>query len=184
MLLARSILLIIETLFKLRSTKMGKEVLERMIVKQYSGCLRSEKMLQHFNHTFITALLDGAGMKECVSYIEECIHRQYDMLLTLRLLCLLSCTCSGLLSREYQTLKLQFLHSYGYQHMITFFNLKKVYIFFLNYRRLLNTLILDLDYLFAKWWRLRLSKTLKSGRKFSDYILQMSFFNVWSFANI
>ena len=73
-----------------------------------------------------TALLDGAEMKECVAYIEECIHRQYDMLLTLRLLCLLSCTSSGLLSKEYQTLKQQFLHSYGFQHLTTFFNLKKV----------------------------------------------------------
>jgi len=61
-----------------------------------------------------------------MAYIEECIHRQYDMMLTLRLLCLLSCTSSGLLAKDYQSLKLQFLHSYGFEHMITFFNLKKV----------------------------------------------------------
>ncbi|CAK8675606.1 unnamed protein product [Clavelina lepadiformis] len=71
------------------------------------------------------SLLEGSDFRECVAYIEECIHRQYDMLLTLRLLCLLSCTTSGLLSKDYQNLKTQFLHSYGFEHMITFFNLKK-----------------------------------------------------------
>uniref|UniRef100_F6VM60 Vacuolar protein sorting-associated protein 33B n=2 Tax=Ciona intestinalis TaxID=7719 RepID=F6VM60_CIOIN len=70
-------------------------------------------------------LLEGSDFRQCVSYIEECIHRQYDMLLTLRLLCLLSCTTSGLLAKDYQSLKLKFLHSYGFEHMITFFNLKK-----------------------------------------------------------
>lgn len=75
---------------------------------------------------FFTVMLDGSDIRDCINYIEECIHRQYDKLLTLRLLCLLSCTSSGLLPRDYQSLKLQFLHSYGFEHLITFFNLKKV----------------------------------------------------------
>nr|CAB3267636.1 vacuolar protein sorting-associated protein 33B [Phallusia mammillata] len=75
----------------------------------------------HIEHS----LLEGSDFRECVNYIEECIHRQYDMLLTLRLLCLLSCTTSGLLPKDYNNLKHKFLHSYGFEHMLTFFNLKK-----------------------------------------------------------
>lgn len=70
-------------------------------------------------------LLEGTETKSCISYVEECIHRQYESNLTLRLMCLLSCTSSGLLPREYQKIRRQFLQSYGHDSMITLFNLKK-----------------------------------------------------------
>lgn len=70
-------------------------------------------------------LLEGVEAKECMAYVEECIHRQYDLNLTLRLMCLLSCTSSGLLPRDFRNIRHQFLQSYGYDSMITLFNLKK-----------------------------------------------------------
>ncbi|XP_039258945.2 vacuolar protein sorting-associated protein 33B-like [Styela clava] len=70
-------------------------------------------------------LLEGVESRECMSYVEECIHRQYDILLTLRLICLLSCTSSGLLPKDLQNIRHQFLQSYGYEYMLTLFNLKK-----------------------------------------------------------
>jgi len=95
-----------------------------VIMKHKSGSLKQGDLqdILHVEHS----LLAGISFNESLAYIEECIHRQYNITLTLKLLCLLSCTNSGLLPKDYQNLKQQFLSSYGFEHMITFFNLKKV----------------------------------------------------------
>ena len=48
------------------------------------------------------------------------------MSISLRLLCLLSTTYSGIPTKEFNDLKRQFLHTYGYHHILTFFNLSRV----------------------------------------------------------
>ncbi|XP_052795879.1 vacuolar protein sorting-associated protein 33B-like [Mya arenaria] len=72
------------------------------------------------------SLLEGSSMRENVNYIEESINKQDSKLSCLKLLCLLSLTLDGIPSKEYKSLKTQFVQSYGFEHMITFHNLKKV----------------------------------------------------------
>ncbi|XP_059151428.1 vacuolar protein sorting-associated protein 33B-like [Physella acuta] len=71
-------------------------------------------------------LLEGSDTRLSMTYIEECIHKQLSLILTLRLLCLLSLTQEGLSIKDYKSFKTQFLHSHGFEHAVTFFNLKKL----------------------------------------------------------
>ena len=82
-----------------------------------------------FYHFFsnLTALIEEPTSSECLSFVEECIHRQYDMIYTLKMMCLLCQVNSGLDRRTFLNLKEQFLRSYGFHHIVTFFNLKKVF---------------------------------------------------------
>ncbi|XP_069758331.1 vacuolar protein sorting-associated protein 33B [Narcine bancroftii] len=72
------------------------------------------------------ALLEGFEIRESISCIEEHINRQISPYESLRLMCLLSLTESGLISKDYRSLKTQYLQSYGYEHMLTFANLKQI----------------------------------------------------------
>ncbi|RWS03178.1 vacuolar protein sorting-associated protein 33B-like protein, partial [Dinothrombium tinctorium] len=71
-------------------------------------------------------LLLGQQIKDCINHIEEGIIRQISPSLSLRLLCLLSISEEGLSQRDYKHLVKLFLQSYGYQNLVTIFNLKKL----------------------------------------------------------
>ena len=58
-------------------------------------------------------------------YIKECICRRYSPNVTLRLLCLLSSTYSGIPTAQYKELKRLHAHTYGYDHILTWFNLQR-----------------------------------------------------------
>ncbi|TWW67654.1 Vacuolar protein sorting-associated protein 33B [Takifugu flavidus] len=72
------------------------------------------------------SLLEGFDIRECISFIEEHIIRQASITESMRLLCLLSMTENGLLSKDYRSLKTQFLQSYGTDHLFTFANLRQL----------------------------------------------------------
>ena len=54
-------------------------------------------------------LLDGFDIQNCIQYIHECISRRYSMTSSLRLLCLLSTTYSGIPTKEFNDLKVRFV---------------------------------------------------------------------------
>lgn len=62
-------------------------------------------------------LLDGTDINEAISFIQECIARRYKMSVSLRLLCLLSTTYSGIPTKEFNDLKV-IIDSYSYPHLI------------------------------------------------------------------
>ncbi|XP_066491175.1 vacuolar protein sorting-associated protein 33B isoform X2 [Tiliqua scincoides] len=70
------------------------------------------------------ALLEGFSVRESLSFIEEHVDRQVSPIESLRMLCLLSITENGLASKDYRSLKTQYLQSYGPEHLLTFHNLK------------------------------------------------------------
>ncbi|XP_005106439.1 vacuolar protein sorting-associated protein 33B [Aplysia californica] len=72
------------------------------------------------------SLLEGTDTKENLNYIEECLQKQFSPTLTLRLMCLLSLTQEGLSARDYKNLTTQFLHSHGFEHLVTFLSLKRL----------------------------------------------------------
>ncbi|KAK7503562.1 hypothetical protein BaRGS_00005101 [Batillaria attramentaria] len=71
-------------------------------------------------------LLEGTDTRECITYIEDSLYKQAPCLNTLRLMCLFSLTSNGLTPRDYRTLKTDFLHSHGFEHLVTMFQLKKL----------------------------------------------------------
>ncbi|XP_075015714.1 vacuolar protein sorting-associated protein 33B isoform X1 [Calonectris borealis] len=101
------------------------------------------------------SLLEGFDIRESTSFIEEHIDRQVSPIESLRLMCLLSITengevsgCAGqgevapgpsslsaeltlvlptgLIPKDYRSLKTQYLQSYGPEHLLTFHNLKRI----------------------------------------------------------
>ncbi|PSN54370.1 Vacuolar protein sorting-associated protein 33B [Blattella germanica] len=70
-------------------------------------------------------MLEGRSKRENINYIEECFTMSSKPS-TLRLLCLLALTQDGLSLDEAMSLKTQFLHRYGYEHLVAFRNLEKL----------------------------------------------------------
>lgn len=72
-------------------------------------------------------MLEGRGRRENISYIEDCVAMNLGGKLSpLRLLCLQSITQDGLTVDELNSLKIQYLHAYGYNYITSFHNLDKL----------------------------------------------------------
>jgi DNA-binding Lrp family transcriptional regulator len=70
-------------------------------------------------------MLEGRNKRENFSYVEECFTTA-GKLASLRVLCLLALTQDGLSLDEAMSLKTQFLHRCGYEHLVAFRNLEKL----------------------------------------------------------
>ncbi|KAL1828031.1 hypothetical protein DCAR_0207238 [Daucus carota subsp. sativus] len=70
-------------------------------------------------------IVEADSFDICFEYIEEMIHKQEPLLNVLRLLILFSVTNSGLPKRNFDYLRRELLHSYGFEHMATLCNLEK-----------------------------------------------------------
>ncbi|NXC61708.1 VP33B protein, partial [Aleadryas rufinucha] len=117
--------------------------------------IMKKKTKQDFQETIKAehSLLEGFDVRESTSFIEEHIDRQVSPIESLRLMCLLSITengeCpavlgqssgtepqpwhrahlvhpTGLIPKDYRSLKTQYLQSYGPEHLLTFHNLKRI----------------------------------------------------------
>ncbi|XP_028298073.1 vacuolar protein sorting-associated protein 33B-like [Gouania willdenowi] len=93
-----------------------------------SESIMKKKTKQDFQELLKTehSMLEGFDLRESITYIEEHIIRQVSVVESLRLMCLLSLTENGLQSKDYRSLKTQYLQSYGYEHLLTFSNLKQL----------------------------------------------------------
>ncbi|KAG9489193.1 vacuolar protein sorting-associated protein 33B [Eleutherodactylus coqui] len=101
----------------------------RMLSLHIGACesIMKKKTKQDFQELLKTehSLLEGFEIRESVSVIEEHINRQISPIESLRLMCLLSLTENGLVTKDYRSLKTQYLQSYGPEHLLTFSNLKR-----------------------------------------------------------
>uniref|UniRef100_H0WSS2 VPS33B late endosome and lysosome associated n=1 Tax=Otolemur garnettii TaxID=30611 RepID=H0WSS2_OTOGA len=101
----------------------------RLLSLHIGACesIMKKKTKQDFQELIKTehALLEGFSVRESTSYIEEHIDRQVSPIESLRLMCLLSITENGLISKDYRSLKTQYLQSYGPEHLLTFSNLRR-----------------------------------------------------------
>lgn len=70
-------------------------------------------------------IVEAQSYDICFEYIEEMIHKQEPLLIVLRLLILFSFTNSGLPKKNFDYLRRELLHSYGFEHMVTLNNLEK-----------------------------------------------------------
>ncbi|NXY39516.1 VP33B protein, partial [Pomatorhinus ruficollis] len=127
----------------------------RLLSLHIGACesIMKKKTKQDFQETIKAehSLLEGFDIRESTSFIEEHIDRQVSPVESLRLMCLLSITengecpavlghssgtepwCrahlvlpTGLVPKDYRSLKTQYLQSYGPEHLLTFHNLKRI----------------------------------------------------------
>ncbi|CAN4105809.1 unnamed protein product [Withania somnifera] len=70
-------------------------------------------------------LVEAESYDICFEYIEEMIHKQESLINVLRLLILFSITNSGLPKKNFDYLRRELLHSYGFEHIATLNNLEK-----------------------------------------------------------
>nr|GEW36837.1 vacuolar protein-sorting-associated protein 33 homolog isoform X1 [Tanacetum cinerariifolium] len=70
-------------------------------------------------------ILEAESYDICFDYIEEMIHKQEPLVSVLRLLILLSVTNAGLPKRNFDYIRREILHSYGFEHIATLNNLEK-----------------------------------------------------------
>jgi hypothetical protein len=71
-------------------------------------------------------LIEGSDLRDSISYIEQWIVCQHCPYTALRLLCLYSIMQNGILSKDYRQLTDFFLQSYGHEHIVTLFHLRKL----------------------------------------------------------
>ncbi|NWS71166.1 VP33B protein, partial [Crotophaga sulcirostris] len=127
----------------------------RLLSLHIGACesIMKKKTKQDFQEMIKTehSLLEGFDIRESTNFIEEHIDRQVSPIESLRLMCLLSITengevsgCAGrwwgwhlgteltlllptgLIPKDYRSLKTQYLQSYGPEHLLTFHNLKRI----------------------------------------------------------
>nr|XP_048328181.1 vacuolar protein-sorting-associated protein 33 homolog isoform X1 [Ziziphus jujuba var. spinosa] len=70
-------------------------------------------------------MVEAQSYDICFEYIEEMIHKQEPLINVLRLLILFSITNSGLPKKNFDYLRRELLHSYGFEHVGTLNNLEK-----------------------------------------------------------
>ncbi|KAI3930108.1 hypothetical protein MKX01_036629, partial [Papaver californicum] len=98
-------------------------------------------------------IVEGESYDICFEYIEEMIHKQEPVVNVLRLLVLFSVTNSGLPKKQFDYIRREFLHSYGFEHIATLCNLEKAGLFkkqevkgnWLTIKRALNLIVEDTD---------------------------------------
>uniref|UniRef100_A0A0D9W2T2 Uncharacterized protein n=1 Tax=Leersia perrieri TaxID=77586 RepID=A0A0D9W2T2_9ORYZ len=74
-------------------------------------------------------ILEVQNFEICFEYIEEMIHKQEPIENVLRLIVLLSLTNAGLPKKNFDYLRREILHSYGFEHMPLLYNLEKAGLF-------------------------------------------------------
>ncbi|XP_059628339.1 vacuolar protein-sorting-associated protein 33 homolog [Cornus florida] len=98
-------------------------------------------------------IVEAQSYDICFEYIEEMIHKQEPLVNVLRLLILFSITNSGLPKKNFDYLRRELLHSYGFEHMATLNNLEKAGLFrkqesksnWLTIKRALQLVVDDTD---------------------------------------
>ncbi|KAI3878196.1 hypothetical protein MKX03_009723 [Papaver bracteatum] len=108
-------------------------------------------------------IVEGESYDICFDHIEEMIHKQEPVVNVLRFLVLLSVTNSGLPEKNFDYIRREFLHSYGFRHTATLCNLEKSGLFkkqevkgnwlfkqkvkgnWLTIKRALNLIVEDID---------------------------------------
>ena len=78
------------------------------------------------NLTIEQDILMGENEKGVLDYIEELINRQDKLSRVLRLLCLWSCVGNGLKAKTYDFFRKEIMQTYGYESILTLYNLEKL----------------------------------------------------------
>ncbi|KAI3508711.1 hypothetical protein L1887_23723 [Cichorium endivia] len=98
-------------------------------------------------------IVEAESYDICLEYIEEMIHKQEPLVSVLRQLILLSVTNAGLPKRNFDYIRREILHSYGFEHIATLNNLEKAGLVkkqegksnWLTIKRALNLVVEDTD---------------------------------------
>lgn len=90
-------------------------------------------------------IIEAANMKDVFSFIETFVIRQVCPLMSLRLMSLISITQDGLSWKQYRFFSKLFAQSFGHEHIVTFFNLRKLKLFYESPSALFDSSALTLN---------------------------------------
>ena len=93
-------------------------------MEQKKSCKFSEQLKVEQN------LIEGIESRASLNFIEDGIIKRLPSTLMLRLICLYSLCYSGISNKDLHHLIKLYSQSYGFQNLLTFFNLKKIGIIF------------------------------------------------------
>ncbi|KAG5919275.1 hypothetical protein E4U42_006568 [Claviceps africana] len=99
-------------------TGMAEEIIKYTRTDQFKGLLEVQQNLAA-----------GADPSSQFDGIEELIACNAPLRETLRLLCIYSCISGGVKPKEFDQFRKLILHGYGYQHLLTLYNLEKLQLF-------------------------------------------------------
>ncbi|KAG6013997.1 hypothetical protein E4U54_005999, partial [Claviceps lovelessii] len=99
-------------------TGMAEEIIKHTRTDQFKGLLEVQQNLAA-----------GADPSSQFDIIEELIACNAPLRETLRLLCIYSCISGGVKPKEFDQFRKLILHGYGYQHLLTLYNLEKLQLF-------------------------------------------------------
>lgn len=94
------------------------------IMERKKSCKFSEQLKVEQN------IIEGIESRNSLSFIEDGIIKLWPKRLLLRLICLYSLCYSGISNKDLHNLIRLYSQSYGFQSILTFFNLKKIGIIF------------------------------------------------------
>ncbi|XP_022373143.1 vacuolar protein sorting-associated protein 33A isoform X2 [Enhydra lutris kenyoni] len=98
----------------------------------YEGLIDEIYGIQNTSEDFFDKLtaeqefMSGVDTDKVNSYIEDCIAQKHPLIKVLRLVCLQSVCNSGLKQKVLDYYKREILQTYGYEHILTLYNLEKV----------------------------------------------------------
>ncbi|KAG6041781.1 hypothetical protein E4U41_001993 [Claviceps citrina] len=99
-------------------TGMAEEIIKHTRTDQFKGVLEVQQNLAA-----------GADPSSQFDGIEQLIACNAPLRETLRLLCIYSCISGGVKPKEFEQFRRLILHGYGYQHLLTLYNLEKLQLF-------------------------------------------------------
>lgn len=85
-------------------------------------------------------MIDVRELKEASDFVESLIVRQVNPQTALRLLCLMTIVQDGLPVKQYRYWCRLFAQSFGHEHVVTFYNLRKLRLLYENMQSLLTTI--------------------------------------------
>lgn len=92
------------------------------ILETNNGC--NERF--QFEHAIVR---NEADPSQIIDFLESLISRQQDIWQILHLACLWSLCYNGIPSKQFQRFQALFLHAYGYEHIVSLYNLKLLGLF-------------------------------------------------------
>ncbi|KAJ6357971.1 hypothetical protein OIU78_005744 [Salix suchowensis] len=123
---------VVAQVLRQKATSMKQDYKEMTTTNQ----TRHINLAQHLStftskHSFLSrldmeqTLIEAQSYDICLDYIDELIHKQEPLVSVLRLLIIFSITNSGLPKKNFDHLRRELLHSYGFEHIAMLNNLEK-----------------------------------------------------------
>lgn len=153
------------------------EYIENLIFLDISACeviMEQKKQSKFADQMRIEQnIIEGIDYKESQNFLEENIIQQTSPSILLRLMSLYSHTQDGLNASTYKNLLTLFLQSFGHEHIITLFNLKKLGLF-TEYNQNVNLTVQSPNNSLNSSGFAKVTSVISSNKKFRSLVKRLN----------